>query len=131
MGRRGPDESWAGLRRQVREGLEAEAFADDDARWALADSARRAHANSALPPSVATRGADADELQAEKVAAVAAAGVDEAGAVACAAEWLGQEEGRRGSGVEAPRGGGVEGGGEAIVDKRRALRAVMAAISLP
>ncbi len=128
----------------MREGLEAEAFADDDSRWALADAARRVHA--ALSPLHPALGVDADELRAEKAAAAAAGDMDEAGmggasaAVACSAEWLvqeeaGREEGRRGSRVQAagegPRGGGVESGGEAILDKRRALRAVMAAISLP
>jgi hypothetical protein len=120
----------------VREGLEAQAFADDDARWALADAARRARTHTALAPPTAARDADADadELRAEKAAAAAAGEMDEAdaggaaAAVTCAAEWLGQEEAGR---EEGRRGSGVEAAAEAIVDKRRALRAVMAAISLP
>jgi hypothetical protein len=110
--------------------MEAEGFADEDALWA-ADCGETSVADvmaKAVPVAVerwaptSSVGTD-DEAWAEAAAAAAAECGEGRGGVTA---WRASV----GSGVGLDEGRGKVGG-DAIVDKRRALRAVMAEISLP
>ena len=115
---------------QVQAALEAAALAAEDALWA-AGGGGGAGAEPAASGARDARAAEDDEAAWVEAAAAAAADLGGGGEYGGAGP---RAEGRRWAGEDsavAEEEGRGRTGGDAIVERRRALRAKMAAISLP